>query len=65
MEKRTDAELAEEIRRRGLEREYLLALAAEMGRPAGEGLTDTTLHALEKATLVQRRRAAGRAVRGE
>jgi len=53
-----DQEIATEIKRRGLELDYLRELAASLGFAEEEGWSEAVIAALEHATPEQRRRAA-------
>jgi hypothetical protein len=54
----SDAEIAEELARRGLEVLYLQELAAALGFAAAEGWSDAVFEAIEHADIEERRRAA-------
>jgi hypothetical protein len=54
----TDAEIAAEIQRRGLEIEYLRELSAALGFAATEPWTEEVFTAIDGATPDERRRAA-------
>jgi hypothetical protein len=54
----SDEEIGERIRELELEEEYIRELLASLGFDPGEGFTNDSIHALEHATMVQRRRAA-------
>ncbi|HEX2204408.1 MAG TPA: hypothetical protein VHG91_13950 [Longimicrobium sp.] len=54
----SDEQIGEKIRGLGLEEAYLRELLASLGFDPGEGWTSDSIHALETATLEQRRRAA-------
>jgi hypothetical protein len=53
-----DHEIATEIKRRGLELDYLRELAASLGFAEEEGWSEAVIAALEHATPEERRRAA-------
>ncbi|MQA89465.1 MAG: hypothetical protein GEU90_04410 [Gemmatimonas sp.] len=59
----TDEEIAAEIKRRGLEVEYLCELAASLGFDEEEGWSEAVFAAIEAATHEQRRSAAERTLR--
>ena len=54
----SDEEIGERIRALELEEEYIRELLASLGFEPGEGFTNDSIHALEQATMDQRRRAA-------
>lgn len=54
----TEAQIAAEIQRRGLEVAYLDELAASLGFTMEEGWSEAVFHAIEHATPDQRRTAA-------
>jgi hypothetical protein len=54
----TDAEIAAELARRGLEVLYLQELASALGFAAEEGWTEEVFEAIQGASLQERRRAA-------
>lgn len=54
----SDAEIAEEIARRGLEVLYLQELASALGFSADEGWTEELFEAIGRAGMDQRRHAA-------
>ena len=54
----SDAQIAAEIQRRGLEIEYLRELAASLGFAEEEGWSDAVFEAIEHASAEQRRVAA-------
>jgi len=54
----TDDEIAEQLRGRGLEEEYIRELMASLGFDPAEGFTNEGIEALDNATMEQRRRAA-------
>ncbi len=58
----TDQEIAAEIARRELEETYVRELLASLGFDPGEGFTLAGIDALERATTVERRRAALRTI---
>lgn len=58
----TDEELGLEIRRRGLEGEYLRELLASLGHAPEAGWSGAAIAAIEHATPEERRRAALRTV---
>jgi hypothetical protein len=55
---RTDDEIGDRIRGRGLEEEYIRELMASLGFDPAEGFSNAGIEALENATMEQRRRAA-------
>lgn len=59
----TDDEIAEQLKGRGLEEEYVRELLASMGFDPADGLTTDAVHALDTAAMDQRRRAAIRTLR--
>jgi hypothetical protein len=54
----SDEEIGEQIRGRELEDEYIRELLASLGYDPAEGFTDASIHALETATMDERRKAA-------
>jgi hypothetical protein len=54
----SDAEIAAELARRGLEVLYLQELAAALGFASNEGWTEEVFEAIQRAGLDERRRAA-------
>jgi hypothetical protein len=54
----SDAEIAEELARRGLEVLYLQELASALGFSDDEGWTEELFEAIQRAEIDQRRRAA-------
>lgn len=59
----TDDEIAEQLKGRGLEEEYVRELLASLGFDPADGLTTDAVHALDTAAMDQRRRAAIRTLR--
>ena len=56
----TDDEIAEQLKDRGLEEDYIRELMASLGFDPGEGLTEEAIQALDTATMDIRRKAAMR-----
>ncbi|HET7462543.1 MAG TPA: hypothetical protein VFJ82_14915 [Longimicrobium sp.] len=56
----TDDEIAEELKGRGLEEDYIRELMASLGFDPGEGLTEEAIQALDTANMEIRRKAAMR-----
>lgn len=54
----SDDEIGERLRAQALEEEYLRELLASLGFDPADGFTHDSIHALEHATMEQRRRAA-------
>lgn len=59
----TDEEIAEQLQGRGLEEDYVRELLASLGFDPADGLTEAAVHALDSASMDQRRRAAIRTLR--
>ncbi|HSU13382.1 hypothetical protein [Longimicrobium sp.] len=59
----TDDEIAEQLKGRALEEEYVRELLASLGYDPSDGLTEAAVHALDTASMDQRRRAAIRTLR--
>jgi hypothetical protein len=59
----TDDEIAEQLKGRGLEEDYVRELLASLGFDPDDGLTTDAVHALDTAAMDQRRRAAIRTLR--
>jgi hypothetical protein len=59
----TDDEIAEQLKGRGLEEEYVRELLASLGYDPSEGLTEQAVHALDGASMETRRKAAIRTLR--
>jgi hypothetical protein len=56
----TDDEIAEQLKDRGLEEDYIRELMASLGFDPGEGLTEAAIQALDGAAMEIRRKAAMR-----
>ena len=56
----TDDEIAEQLKGRGLEEDYIRELMATLGFDPGEGLTQDAIQALDTANMETRRKAAMR-----
>jgi hypothetical protein len=56
----TDDEIAEQLKDRGLEEDYIRELMASLGFDPGEGLTEDAIQALDTAAMEVRRKAAMR-----
>ncbi|HET7232378.1 MAG TPA: hypothetical protein VFJ16_20390 [Longimicrobium sp.] len=56
----TDDEIAEQLKGRGLEEDYIRELLATLGFDPGEGLTQDAIQALDTANMETRRKAAMR-----
>lgn len=56
----TDDEIAEQLKGRGLEEDYIRELMASLGFDPGEGLTEEAIQALDGAAMEVRRKAAMR-----
>ncbi|HEU4560585.1 MAG TPA: hypothetical protein VFS20_22225 [Longimicrobium sp.] len=56
----TDDEIAEQLKDRGLEEDYIRELMASLGFDPGDGLTEEAIQALDTATMDVRRKAAMR-----
>jgi hypothetical protein len=56
----TDDEIAEQLKGRGLEEDYIRELLASLGFDPGEGLTEEAIQALDGAAMEIRRKAAMR-----
>lgn len=56
----TDDEIAEQLKGRGLEEDYIRELMASLGFDPGEGLTEEAIQALDTADMETRRKAAMR-----
>jgi len=54
----TDDEIAEQLKGRGLEEEYVRELLASLGYDPADGLTEDAVHALDSASMDVRRKAA-------
>ncbi|HEX8245143.1 MAG TPA: hypothetical protein VF541_16650 [Longimicrobium sp.] len=54
----TDDEIAEQLKGRGLEEEYVRELLASLGYDPADGLTEEAVHALDAASMDTRRKAA-------
>ncbi|HEX8905376.1 MAG TPA: hypothetical protein VF771_11065 [Longimicrobiaceae bacterium] len=54
----TDDEIAEQLKGRGLEEEYVRELLASLGYDPADGLTEEAVHALDAAPMDTRRKAA-------
>jgi hypothetical protein len=59
----TDDEIAEQLKGRGLEEDYVRELLASLGFDPADGLTTDAVHALDTAAMDQRRKAAIRTLR--
>ncbi|HEX6748602.1 MAG TPA: hypothetical protein VF092_14995 [Longimicrobium sp.] len=59
----TDDEIAEQLKGRGLEEDYVRELLASLGYDPADGLTEAAVHALDTASMDQRRKAAMRTLR--
>ena len=59
----TDEEIAEQLQGRELEEEYVRELLASLGYDPVDGLTESAVHALDTASMDQRRKAAIRTLR--
>jgi len=59
----TDEEIAEQLQGRNLEEDYVRELLASLGFDPSDGLTEIAVHALDTASMEQRRRAAIRTLR--
>jgi hypothetical protein len=59
----TDDEIAERLKARGLEEDYLRELLASMGHDPAAGLTVEAVHAIDTASIEARRKAAIRTLR--
>lgn len=56
----SDDEIAEQLKGRGLEEDYIRELMASLGFDPGEGLTEDAVQALDGADMEIRRKAAMR-----
>jgi hypothetical protein len=56
----TDDEIAEQLKDRGLEEDYIRELLASLGFDPGDGLTEEAIQALDGAAMDTRRKAAMR-----
>jgi len=56
----SDDEIAEQLKGRGLEEDYIRELMASLGFDPGEGLTEAAIQALDSADMEIRRKAAMR-----
>jgi len=54
----TDDQIAEQLKGRGLEEEYIRELLASLGYDPGDGLTEEAIQALDRADMDTRRKAA-------
>ena len=59
----TDDEIAEQLKGRGLEEDYVRELLASLGYDPSDGLTEDAVHALDTASMDVRRKAAIRTLR--
>lgn len=59
----TDDQIAEQLKGRGLEEEYVRELLASLGYDPADGLTEDAVHALDAASMDTRRKAALRTLR--
>jgi hypothetical protein len=54
----TDDEIAQQLQGRELEEDYVRELLASLGFDPSDGLNEAAVHALDTASMEQRRRAA-------
>ena len=59
----TDDQIAEQLKGRGLEEEYVRELLTSLGYDPADGLTEDAVHALDAASMDTRRKAALRTLR--
>ena len=59
----TDDEIAEQLKGRGLEEDYVRELLASLGYDPADGLTEEAVQALDAASMDTRRKAALRTLR--